>query len=146
MRVIHLALSILAASWHELFWTLSAVRCCAVLRSFAGRWVLPFEIVLGSQSAPEMKGAVGTPMHFTWLNSFVLLIIHYPVGNNFKVLFLSKTLSPLSLKYAQSQFPEGLNFFFLFECIVFQSYFMIRPGSLAVESVTIQMCLWAYFS
>lgn len=59
-----------------------------------------------------MKGAVGTPMRFTWLNSFVLLIIHYPVGNNFKALLLSKTLSPVSLKYAQSQFPEGLNFFF----------------------------------
>lgn len=119
----------------------------AVLHSFAGRCCLPFEIVLRSQHAPEMKGAVGTPMRFTWLNSFVLLIIHYPVGNNFKALLLSKTLSPVSLKYAQSQFPEGLYFFFLLlKCIVFQSCCMMRPGSLAVESITIQMCLWAYFS
>lgn len=85
----------------------SDIQCC-----FAWRCFLPFEVVLGRQCAPEMKGTVGTPIHFACLNSSDLLIAHYPVGSNFKVPFLSKTRSPLSLEYAQSQFPAGLNFSF----------------------------------
>lgn len=102
--------SVVLASWRGFSGALSAARCCAELVRSSSGWggFLPLEAVLWSQGAPPVKAAVRTPTRLTCLISFVLLIVRYPVGRNFRVLFPSKTCSPLSPECAQSQFSAAL--------------------------------------
>lgn len=94
----------------------SAARCCAELvRSSFGRGgSLPLEAALWSQGAPPVKAAVRTPTRLTCLTSFVLLIVRYPAGRNFRVLSPSKTCSPHHLNVPKASFWQHLRFLLFF--------------------------------